>query len=143
MKLRTLTLVSFILFSQPIFCESELHPIKGKIFRPGTEEHFETMLQRYDIILVDFFADWCGPCKQMHKVIEALAQDRDLDEVLFIEVDTEIQRTLSAKYHISALPTIIIFVDGTPLRTLYGYQDKKSLKKILQEALIQFSVANT
>lgn len=116
------------------YCSTE-EPTRGKIFRPGTQENFETMLQRYDIVLVDFFADWCGPCKQMHKVIEALAQDKDLDQVLFIEINIDVHHALSSKYHISSLPTIIIFVDGKPLKTMYGYKDKKSLKNLLQEAL--------
>ncbi len=131
-------LLACFLFTQPILADAELEPIKGKIFRPGNPENFEMMLQRYDIILVDFFADWCGPCKSMHKVIESLAQDRDLDEILFIEVDTDAQRVLSNQYRISTLPTIIIFVDGRPLRTLYGYQDKKSLKQILLQALREY-----
>jgi thioredoxin len=125
----------FLFLAQPIVCDIQPEPIKGKIFRPGNLENFESMLQRYDLILVDFYADWCGPCKQMHKVIEALAQDKDLDQVLFIEVNTEEQHALSARYHISTLPTIIIFLDGKPLNTLYGYKDKTSLKKILREAL--------
>lgn len=128
-------LFAFLLFSQPIFCDTELEPIKGKIFRPGSIENFEMMLQRYDIILADFFADWCGPCKNMHKVIESLAQDRDLDEILFIEVDTDSHRALALSYHVSSLPTLIIFVDGKPLKILHGYKDKRALKQILMEVI--------
>lgn len=138
-RLTTICFFVFLLFAQASFCESSGEPIKGKIFRPGNAENFELMLQRYDLILVDFYADWCGPCKQMHKVIESLAQDRDLDQVLFIEVNTDEQRALSARYHIATLPTLMIFLDGKPLHTLYGYQDKKSLKKILQEALLHMN----
>lgn len=135
-----LSLFLFLFISQLIICDVE--PTRGKIFRPGNQENFQLMLQRYDIVVADFFADWCGPCKQMHKVIEALAQDADLDEILFIEVDTESQRALSAQYHISSLPTIIIFIDGKPLRFLYGVQDKKNLKKILLEVLSQTALVN-
>lgn len=138
-RLFIINFFAFLFFVQATICYGGQEPIRGKIFRPGTIENFELMLERYDLILVDFFADWCGPCRQMHKVIEALAQDNDLDQVLFIEVNTDEQRALSARYHISTLPTLIIFLDGKPLVTLYGYHDKKSLKKILQEALLQLN----
>jgi thioredoxin 1 len=139
MKFYASALLFFLFITQPIICDSESEPIRGKIFRPSNQENFQLMLQRYDVIVADFFADWCGPCKQMHKVIEALAQDKDLDEILFIEVDTEIQKKISSQYHVSSLPTIIIFLDGKPLRALYGFQDKKKLKKILLEILRELS----
>lgn len=133
-NLRITILLASVLLSNFISCTVD-EPLRGKIYRPDNIANFEQMINTYDIVLVDFFADWCGPCRQMHKVIEALAQDAQLNDILFIEVDTDTQRALSAQYHISSLPTIIIFVDGKPLRTLHGYHDKKSLKAILLEAL--------
>ena len=134
-NLRIMMLLASILLSNNYSSCTIDEPTKGKIYRPGTTDNFEQMIHRYDIVLVDFFADWCGPCRQMHKVIEALAQDSQLNAVLFMEIDTDAQRALSAQYHISSLPTIIVFVDGKPITKLYGYQDKKSLKAVLLEAL--------
>jgi len=112
--------------------ESELIT-KGKLYHPGTHLQFKEMLAKFDLVVVDFYADWCHPCKQMHKVFDALAQDSDLDDILFVKVDTEAQPSLSREYNVRSLPTVILFVDGKPINFIHGLRDKKSLKKIIQE----------
>jgi thioredoxin len=107
--------------------------IKGKLYHPGTVAQFKDMLHKYDLVVVDFYADWCHPCKQMNKVFDALIQDTALDDVLFVKVNTDAQPALSNEYNIRSLPTIILFVDGKPIRFLYGAQDKKNFKKIIQD----------
>lgn len=108
-------------------------PTRGKIYHPGTDEHFQNAVNTYDLVVVDFYADWCGPCKQMHKVIEDLATDKDCDDILFIKVNTDHQRSLSNRYNITSLPTIIFFVDGKPIRAVYGYHTKKQIKQLIAE----------
>lgn len=108
-------------------------PTRGKIYHPGTDEHFHNALNTFDLVVVDFYADWCGPCKQMHKVIEDLATDKDCDDILFIKVNTDHQRSLSNRFNITSLPTIIFFVDGKPIRAVYGYHTKKQIKQLIVE----------
>jgi thioredoxin len=109
---------------------------KGKIYTPGSVSNFNDVLQNYDLIVVDFYADWCQPCVQMHKVIDALAQDHDLDSILFVKINTEVYRSLANEYQIYSLPTIVLFVDGKAIKTVYGLTDKKMLKKIIKDTFL-------
>lgn len=111
----------------------ELVPTRGKIFHPGDDEHFNNALKTFDLVVVDFYADWCGPCRMMHKVIEDLAADRDCEDILFIKVNTDVQRNLSNRFNITSLPTIIFFVDGYQIRAIYGAHSKKEMKRIIAE----------
>lgn len=110
-----------------------LIPTRGKIYHPGNAEHFQNALKAFDLVIVDFYADWCGPCRSMHKVIEDLASDRDCEDILFIKVNTDSERHLSNHYNITSLPTLIFFVDGQPIRIIYGYHSKRDMKQLIAQ----------
>ncbi len=125
-----LTLLSFCSsYSNPTIDESM--PVRGKIYHPGNLEHFHNAINTYDLVIVDFYADWCGPCKMMHKVIDELAQAKEFEDILFIKINTDVQRHISNHFNITSLPTIIFFVDGQPINRVYGYQNKKQMKEII------------
>ena len=113
-------------------------PFKGKIYTPGDIHQFKALLQTNDFVIVDFFAEWCSACKQMKKAIESLAQDKEFDNILFVNINTEYHRALAAEYHVFSLPTVILFVDGTPIHTVYGYYDKKTLKQIIRDTFFSY-----
>ena len=74
-----------------------------------TEADFETTLTENEIVLVDFWADWCGPCKQFAPVYEQVSGQHE--DVVFAKVDTEAERNLAAAANITSIPTLMAFRD--------------------------------
>ncbi|HUU85899.1 MAG TPA: thioredoxin [Phycisphaerae bacterium] len=77
--------------------------------------------------LVDFYAEWCGPCKAMSPAIEALADEMG-DSLIVAKVDTEKNAELAAKFNVSSIPTLVVFVNGKPAATHIGAMGGRELK---------------
>lgn len=74
-----------------------------------TEATFPQTIEENEIVFVDFWADWCGPCKQFAPVYEQVSQQHD--DVVFAKVDTEAEQSLAAAAGISSIPTLMAFRD--------------------------------
>lgn len=76
-------------------------------------------------VIVDFFATWCGPCKMLGPVLEDIAATRD--DIKVAKVDVDENEALAMQYRIMVVPTVTLFVDGAPTKTVKGYMDKAAL----------------
>ena len=96
------------------------------------EENFENeVLKANETVLVDFYADWCGPCKMMSPIIDSIAED-NLENVKVGKVNVDDSTGLAEKYDIMTIPTIMIFKNGNPVKSFIGVTDKTTIKEQLQ-----------
>ena len=94
-----------------------------------TEETFSKSLGENDIMIVDFWADWCGPCLKVAPILEEL-EDEYKVQVYKVHVDE--QTELALKYEISSIPTLLVFEKGIPVKKLVGAYPKHKLVKELE-----------
>ena len=87
-------------------------------------------------VLVDFYATWCGPCKQMAPVVDKLAGTYK-DKVKFYRVDVDANSSVAAKYNVNSIPTFIIFKNGKRVDSYTGAVPKESLATLLDRQLAQ------
>lgn len=85
-------------------------------------------------VVIDFYADWCGPCKMMAPVIDELAQDYE-GKVKIGKLNTDENRSIASKYHIMSIPTIILMKDGKVVDTVVGAIPKTTLQEKINRML--------
>ncbi len=100
-----------------------------------TDENFENEVLESPLpVLVDFWAEWCMPCKMIAPVIDELADEYD-GRVKVGKVDTDNNRNISLQFGISAIPTVMVFKGGELVKRFVGMQQKRDFKATLDEAL--------
>lgn len=100
-----------------------------------TTADFEKEVLSCDIpVLVDFYADWCGPCKMMAPIVENLAEKYD-GKVKVGKCNIDEEGELARKYRVMSIPTMILFVNGEAKETLIGATSQKELEEKIEKVL--------
>ena len=99
-----------------------------------TDSKFEEDIASKDVVLVDFFADWCMPCRMLAPTLKELEAEYG-DRVGFFKLDTDAGRIKSTEHRISALPTLLIFKGTKKVETLIGLVKKDAIKAAIEKAL--------
>lgn len=95
-----------------------------------TTDNFETEVLKSDVpVLVDFYADWCGPCKMLAPLVEQFAQENPQVKVCKINVDD--QADLAMDYDVRSIPTLVVFKDGKEANRSVGLISKSQLQNLI------------
>jgi thioredoxin 1 len=97
-----------------------------------TAENFEQTVTENDIVLVDFWADWCGPCKMFAPIFERASEANP--DIVFGKVDTEAERELAGQAQITSIPTLMIFREGVLLFAQPGALPGPVLDDLIEQA---------
>ncbi len=96
-----------------------------------TKDTFEETIVNNDIVLVDFWADWCGPCKMFAPTYEKVSENHE--GVVFAKVDTEAEQELAAYFQIRSIPTLMIFRDQIGIFSQPGALPEAALEDLIKQ----------
>lgn len=92
-------------------------------------DQFSDVTTQYDVVLVDFYADWCGPCKMLEPIVKSIAAKTD---AAVAKVDIDRLQGLAAQYGVRGVPTLIVFSDGQQVEQVVGAKDEAALTELVQ-----------
>jgi thioredoxin 1 len=95
----------------------------------GAEGDLDDAISTYDVVLVDFYADWCGPCQMMEPAIESVAADTD---AAVLKIDVDRFQGLASRYGVQGIPALFLFADGETVEQLVGMQSEEELSAAIE-----------
>lgn len=99
-----------------------------------TDETFDTVVESTPLLLVDFYADWCGPCKQMEPVLNQINDDES-NEISVAKVNVDLYPDLAAKWEIRSIPTMLVFHNGKPVQIMVGAKTRAYITSTINDRL--------
>jgi len=97
-----------------------------------TDQNFDETIKSHDLVLVDFWAEWCGPCRMVSPILDEIAEENNL---WIGKLNIDENPIKPAEYSVSSIPNMILFKGGKPVKTIIGARPKHILLKELSEWL--------
>jgi len=102
------------------------------VFKYLDEENFSEETKD-GIVLVDFYADWCGPCRMLTPVLEKVAADVQ-NKATIAKIDIDKAQKTASSFQVTSIPTLILFKDGKEVGRLVGLRDESTIKEFIESA---------
>ena len=92
-------------------------------------EQFSEVTTQFGVVLVDFYADWCGPCNMLEPIVESVAANTD---AAVAKVDIDQHQGLATQYGVRGVPTLVLFADGEQVEQIVGVQGEEKLTNLIE-----------
>ena len=102
----------------------------GEPIHVTSKEHLDELVDEHDVVLVDFYADWCGPCKMLEPTVEEIAAETD---AAVLKVDIDELQDLARDAGVRSDPTLQFYAGGEEAKRLIGVQDKDDLLDVIDD----------
>ena len=100
-----------------------------------TEKNFDKTVNSGKVVLVDFWAEWCMPCRMIGPIFEELANEMDAEKVIFTKCDVDSERNIAVKFSITSIPSILFFKDGQVMDQVVGAVPKRVIFDKINELI--------
>jgi thioredoxin 1 len=112
----------------------EMEPMANGRVNLLTDANFWSTIQKTKFAIVDFFGQWCGPCKTLAPIFSALAQDYQ-GKVYFAQIDIDLNRRTTSQFGVQSVPMVIAFKDGKPLGKIPGLRSYNDYDMVLEQLI--------
>lgn len=96
----------------------------------GKDNFQKEVVEAKEIVIVDFYADWCGPCRMMAPIIEELSKEKK--EVKFVKINVDENPELASQYQVFSIPTFVVFKNGQVVHQFVGVKSKEDFLKEIE-----------
>ncbi len=101
-----------------------------EILKVNSQNFEEEVLKSEKPVLVDFYADWCGPCKMLSPIVDEVAQENE--DIKVVKVNVDDSQDLAMKYQVMSIPTLVVIKEGNEINRSVGLIDKSQVVKMIK-----------